>query len=206
MRYLIVRIGVALVTFSIGVGIVWLMPAASSASKPILVTQESVSIPVSLPETSVTLDHVKPANQFVLDYDPKKFNPRGDYYILGKTPKVFREFELLEIAVEERDGKPLGEVVLATNYYGDNEDYYMTAGNSEYVITGKITKNRLTFVATTVSEEDFEFRFDGYFLVSGRVASAGRNKPVLKGKLVKFKNGVKIAEGEVKFRVEYLGC
>jgi hypothetical protein len=53
---------------------------------------------------------------------------------------------------------------------------------------------------------DFDYGFDGKFLKTGVLSDAGRNEPVLKGKLIKSKQGVKIAECEVRFRIEYLGC
>ena len=202
----IVHVVIALATFFIGTASVGLIPDTSRTPVPVPNVQKVEFFPARLSEPTVPSISAKPVSQFILDYDPREFNPRGDYYILGKTPKEFREFELLELAVEERDGKASGEVTLATNYYGNNKDYYITTGNGDYIISGKVTKKRLTFVATTISDEDFEFRFDGHFLVEGRVAAAGRKQAVLKGKLVKLKNGIKIAESEVKFRVEYLGC
>ncbi len=77
---------------------------------------------------------------------------------------------------------------------------------SDYAISGLLTKERLTFVATPVSEEDFEYSFDGYFLRAGVLWNAGKNRAVLRGKLSKSRRGVKTAESEIRFRVEYLGC
>jgi hypothetical protein len=43
-------------------------------------------------------------------------------------------------------------------------------------------------------------------LAMGVLSNAGKKMAVLKGGLKKSKGGVRIAEDEVKFRIEYLGC
>jgi hypothetical protein len=159
-----------------------------------------------VPEASAAVNPISPVPEFVLDYDPEEFDPRGTYFLLGKKPKDLREFDCFEMVVEGRDGKASGDATLYTKYFGKNEDYHITTGSGDYVLSGSVTKKRLAFVASSISEEDFEFRFDGHFLRGGGVSEAGRNEAVLKGRLTKLKDGVKVAEREVKFRVEYLGC
>lgn len=132
----------------------------------------------------------------ICDYDPKEFNPRGDYYILGRKPKEFREFDSVELAVDH--SRAAGVAVIQTY---SNQMY-----NGHYIVSGSVTKERLTFHAVPFAEEDFEYRFDGNFLRRGVLSDASRNLAVLEGKLSKSKKGVTIAECEVKFRVEYLGC
>jgi len=135
-------------------------------------------------------------DELVCDYDVTKFNPRGDYFILGRKPKHFREFDSLELAVGQ--ARAYGVAVLQT--YSDGTYY------SYYAVSGSITRNRLTIVAIPFSDGNFEYSFEGNFLRDGIVSDAGRNEAVLKGKLTKSKHGVRIAECEVRFRVEYLGC
>ena len=132
----------------------------------------------------------------VFDYDPTEFNPRGGYFILGRKPKAFREFDGLAIAVDE--GEILGRVMIFTLINGESVEIDR--------ITGAVTKQRISLVASPRSEEDFGYRFEGEFLRQGTLWRAGKSQAVLKGRLSKVKGGVTIAEAEVKFRIEYLGC
>jgi hypothetical protein len=205
MKRLIIHLVVALITFFIGI-FVKLALTESRPSAPYTNPQVVTLLTQNVPESSAAVNSASPMSEFTLDYDPEEFNPRGTYFILGREPKDLREFDCFELVVEERDDKASGDATLYTKYFGKNEDYHITMGSGDYVLSGSLTKKRLTFVATSISEEDFEFRFDGHFLRGGMVADAGRNEAVLKGRLIKIKDGVKVAEREVKFRVEYLGC
>jgi hypothetical protein len=44
--------------------------------------------------------------ELICHYDSKEFDPHGDYYILGRKPKKFREFDSLELAVDHRPESP----------------------------------------------------------------------------------------------------
>ena len=137
---------------------------------------------------------VEPA--VVFDYDPTEFHPRGDYFILGPKPKEFREFDCLEIAVDE--DKISGQVSISTKVESEYD--------VNYEILGWVNKERIYIVAKPWSEENVGYRFEGEFLRQGEVWRAGKSEAVLKGRLSKTKNGETIAEAEVKFRIEYLGC
>ena len=137
--------------------------------------------------------------KIVFDYDPDEFNPRGDYFIIGRKPKEFREFDCIELAVEyDDDGKVSGRAMISTY---DNDQY-----GAIYGITGVVTEQRISLVSTPVSDEEVGYRFEGEFLRHGELWRAGRSRAVLKGRLSKIKGGKTIAEAVVKFRIEYLGC
>ena len=126
-------------------------------------------------------------------------DPRGDYFIIGRKPKEFREFDCIELAVEyDDDGKVSGRAMISTY---DNDQY-----GSIYGISGVVTEQRISLVAKPVSDEDVGYHFEGEFLRHGELWRAGRSQPVLKGRLSKIKGGKTIAEAVVKFRIEYLGC
>jgi len=137
---------------------------------------------------------VEPA--VVFDYDPAEFNPRGDYYIVGRKPKEFSEFDCLEIAVDEQ--KISGQVLFSTYADGQYDGVYATSG--------LVTRQRISIVAKPLYEEGVGYRFGGEFLRQGELWRAGKSQTVLKGRLSKVKDGQTIAEAEVKFRIEYLGC
>jgi hypothetical protein len=194
MKRLIIHLIVAMVTFSIGAAAELLLTVNhhTVAHRLPAIRPSAVSAVEAPAQFSVT---VSPPD-LICDYNPEEFNPRGDYYILGRKPKHFREFDCLELAV---DHSMASGVVVVQTY--SNQTY-----NGQYAVSGVVTKKSLTFVAIPFSEEDFEYSFDGDFLRGGVLSDAGRNEAVLKGKLSKSKGGVEIAECDVKFRVEYLGC
>ena len=197
MARLITHLAIGVVTFIIGVTIVLI----STDNRHITHAPESEVVKLitsDVSESPVQSGVKLPAPNLTFDYDPKEFNPRGDYYILGRKPKGFREFDCLELAVYEINGRASGRVRIQT--YADQ------MYNAHYAVSGTVTKKQVAFVATPISEEDFEYRFNGYFLSEGVLSNASKNRPVLKGKLIKLKRGVKIADSEIRFRVEYLGC
>lgn len=193
MKRLIIHLIVAMVTFSIGTTAELLLTANHHTLAPRLpaIRPSAVNAGESPAQFSVTV-----SPDLICDYDPGEFDPRGDYYILGRKPKHFREFDCLELAVDHSGAS--GVVVVQTY---SNQTY-----NGQYAVSGLVTKKSLTFVAIPFSDQDFEYSFDGVFLRGGVLSAAGRNEAVLRGKLSKSKGGVKITECDVKFRVEYLGC
>jgi hypothetical protein len=199
MIRLIARVFFAIVTFSIGAGIVTIFTANRQTEPVYNVQVPKIPLVAPSPANSPELGNVaQRVDEFFLDYNPKEFSPRGDYFILGKKPKNFREFDVFELAVDEIDGKAYGNALFVTDSNGMH--------NHHYTVSGRVTKKQLTFIATPVLEEDFEYRFNGHFLKDKWVYTAKKNQAVVKGKLIKLKNGIKIAESEVKFRIEYLGC
>jgi len=193
MRRLVIHLVIGLVTFFVGIAV------SNLTNRPVTFTPkvrevEPTTLKVSEPPEQFSIK--LPAPNLIFDYDPKEFNPRGDYFIVGRRPKGFREFDCLELAV---DHEIASGVVVIQSY--ENQTY-----NAHYAVSGLVTNKRLTFVATPVSEDGLEYSFDGYFLRGGVLSDAGKNRAILKGRLSKSKGGVRIAEDEVKFRIEYLGC
>jgi hypothetical protein len=190
MKRLIIHLIVAMVTFSIGVA------AELFRSQKSRVILNHPAIHPSTANTSQSSRQVKVdvfTPELICKYDPKEFNPRGVYYMLGRKPKEFREFYCLELAVEH--DRASGVALVQT---------YADQGSQDFV--GLVTNKTVKLIGIPATEGDFEYSFEGYFLRGGVVSDAGSNQPVLRGKLIKSKRGVKIAECEVEFRVEYLGC
>ena len=202
MLFSIIRVITAFVAFFIGVIFVMIFTSNRQADDVSdLQVLEIQSVLPNFANPPEQADSIKP--EFTFDYDPTEFKPRGFYSAIGKLPKDLREFEGFELAAFESDkvksgDKALGRIMIETRSNGMVNNYY--------TMSGSVTKKQLNFIAAPMFEEDYEFRFDGHFLKSGRLSKASKNQAVVIGKLIKLKNGVKIAESEVKFRVEYLGC
>jgi len=89
-------------------------------------------------------------------------DPRGDYFIIGRKPKEFREFDCIELAVEyDDDGKVSGRTMISTYV---NDQY-----GAIYGISGVVTEQRISLVAKPVSDEDVGYRFEGEFLRKGEL-------------------------------------
>jgi hypothetical protein len=190
-----IRLGIAISTFCIGVVSASILPTRHHITSTTNVGKIQVSTPKPSQPPSQVVD-ARPTPKVILDYDPQKFNPRGDYYIIGRKPKGLRDFDGLELAVDHE--RASGGVDIQT-------DLSQRTG-VPYTVSAFVTSKRLMLIAFPFSDEDFEYRFDGYFLRLGTLSNASRNAAVLKGTLSKWKDGVKLASAEVKFRIEYLGC
>jgi hypothetical protein len=190
-----IRLGIAVSTFCIGVVCASISPTRHHITSPTNVAMVQVSIPKpSQPPSQVV--EARPTPKVILDYAPLEFNPRGDYYIIGRRPKGLREFDGLELAVDHERASARVDI---------QTDLSQRTG-VPYTVSAFVTSKRLMLIAFPFSDEDFEYRFDGSFLRGGTLSNASRNTPVLKGTLSKWKDGVKLASAEVKFRIEYLGC
>jgi len=189
-----IRFGIAISTFCIGVVSASISPNRQHSTSTTNVGKVQVSTPKPQPPSQVV--DAQPTPKVILDYDPRKFNPRGDYYIIGRKPIGLREFDGLELAVDHE--RASGSVDIQT-------DLSQRTG-VPYAVSAFVTSKRLTFIASPFSDEDFEYCFDGYFLRRGTLSNASKNAAVLRGRLSKWKGGVKLASAEVKFRIEYLGC
>jgi hypothetical protein len=196
MKRLMIHFVIAVVMYFVGITAESIFNPDRRADNNLEIIESNANS-LNSPESPSSSNIKQGVPEFTLDYDPKEFNPRGSYFVLGRKPKGFREFDSFQLSVDA-EGKTPG--------YASFQTYSDETYNGQYTVTGLATKKRLTFTAVPNSEEDFEYRFEGNFLKGGIMSKARRKQAVLKGKLVKQKNGIKIAEGEVKFRVEYLGC
>ena len=190
------RLLVAIATFLVGTTTPWIYDRHEEAALP----PQTEWVRVDYQNRNDSPEQPPPSEpEVVFDYDVSEFNPRGDYFIIGRKPKEFREFDCLELAADEgSDGKAIGGASISTY---ENGAY----GGIDY-LSGVVTNERVSLVAKPVSEEGVGYRFEGEFLRSGNLWRAGRSRAVLKGRLSKIKEGKTIAEADVRFRVEYLGC
>jgi len=187
---------VAITTFLIGTTTHWILVSHKRASPG----PQSEWVRVVTQDRNESPEQTLPADsEVVFDYNPTEFNPHGDYFILGRKPKAFREFDCLELAVDDDDnGKAHGRAMIQT--------YAEQTYSASYVVSGLVNKQRISLVARPVFEEDVGYRFEGEFLRQGVLWRAGKSRAVLKGRLSKIKGGENVAEAFVKFRIEYLGC
>jgi hypothetical protein len=205
IKRFILYIAAPLLTFLLGEGIdrvIWQrpmkdVPAVSVApATPNLEPHQEV-IPVvaaaAAPEPAAT-----PAPVLILDFPREKFMPYAAYFIMGRTPKEFADFNSLELGMPH-DGDVSDAYIRVYETANDVWESY----DASFAL---VTEQKLFFVTSKGSNSEFEYRFDGEFVRTDFEVVAGKNKAVLRGTLTKTKDGRRVAEHVVSFRMEHIGC
>ena len=192
MKHWIIYLLVGTTTFFLGITPqLFFKPPVTIQRSPAVIVEPVRQNPK---KTRVKVRSQSPTPKINFDYDFYEFNPRGDYYLIGRKPKGFRDFDSLALAVDDA----YGSVTMHTYEKGEYTFFE--------VLSASITKKQLTFVTYPKFGEHFVYSFEGQFLRKGTLSKARKHVAVLEGKLRKSRAGVTIAEANVKFRIEYLGC
>ena len=203
MKRLILRVTVMLFTFVSGFGVAQIVSSLTVPLPPPNPTPTILVAPPPPPHAPVASRREQTADPIlVLDYDEGKIDRWGYFYILGATPKEFAGFDSMAIGLT---GPMHGEV-------GDSRGFISVetrSGETRDVARANIvyaTERRLFFATSPADRSGVEYWFDGAFLRNDLDAVAGKNKAVLSGTLTKVKNGKKIAQRKLSFRMEHMGC
>jgi hypothetical protein len=209
MKRLIIFSIVALSTFSFGVALDRLSKGPADAAPKIqklepvtpfvvntLPTFTLVPPPntTSAPDCPEAAPVASPTPDLIFNYDPLNFDPVGSYVLTGDGKREFAELAYLELWRGEDSEGP--------GYIG----FRTTENESQVVVVALVSKKRLFFRTKSASEVGPGYLFDGEFLRGNVVSDAPSGKAVLGGTLIKFRNGRKIIERTVSFRVEHIGC
>lgn len=212
MKRVILRVVAMLLTFALGVTFSWLIlreevndtppPCKVEVVSPEALVQriESIaSITPIAPVATVPAPAATPKPHFILDYDPEMFNPYGMYELMDPKPKEFAKVEGINLGVF---GSGISdEAYIAVTTRNEYENYFDAPATFALV-----TERRVIFATSDAPGSGVEYRFEGEFLRTDFNAVAGTNKAVLRGVLTRMQNGKTIAEREVTFRFEHLGC
>ena len=206
MRF-ILWIAAVLITFAIGVGAdrLW-WHFFTGPPQPVKV--EPVALDVSVPPTEVVSTYVPPPPPpaapppakptMILDYDPLRLPISAVFYPMGTMPKEFADFDSFEAMLSPGSEDYPGAI---TVYTRDGAESYRAEATFALV-----TEQRFFFATAKSEKGDFEYRFEGEFVRTDFDAVVGRNKAVLRGTLIRMKNGRTITQHEFTFRMEYMGC
>jgi len=211
LQKFILCVAVALAAFGASLGLIelgnyvrtaFLAPKSSAEIKPARpIPAPTVIVP---PNAEFRLSTVLPASE-PAEEPEYEWSETGDYYIAGKNPKDFKEFDSLSIVTREWNDekrrlvavKPSGGVY--TSSESDSQEYKFSAIN----INGK----RISIV--TRERNGISYQFDGKF-VDEKIKHTNADgyeyeaDILLKGRLTKWRNGKKIAEAKVN--LEMGGC
>jgi hypothetical protein len=216
LRIYALRITVALTTFGLCVGLFEIGRCLTADSQP--KTEEASTdqpvekeLPDVLPtEVTVFPPHVEQTPTIYPTGTEEKteyeFDAGNDYYIIGKLPKAFRDFENLSIVT--RDYENTSE---ENNYEGvpiPPRGFFLA--KKEFDFTRINIANR-QIVFETEAKKGVSYQFVGEFTDEEAIESKDKDGyeyteyAVLKGRLKKMRDGKKIAESEVKFAIMH-GC
>ena len=134
-----------------------------------------------------------------------EFDAAGGYYIIGDLPKGFKDFDALIITTEDY------AVATAENGYNDTaippEGYISTTKEFKFV---RINIGVKKISWETEKKNGTSYKFTGEFIDGEPVKYTSdlgyeyTDVAVLKGNLIKMRNGKKIAESKVSFAIG--GC
>lgn len=118
------------------------------------------------------------------------FRPYGYFSLLGKPPKGFENFDTIQYwrRADEQRGPDISDRTSGLNVTGGVVYRYAT-----------ISITRRNFVFTTKRVSGISYAFSGRFLTTDFVdAEMNLETPVLTGTLMKYKNGKRVAEANVR--------
>jgi hypothetical protein len=150
-------------------------------------------LPIDFEEDKLTSPHEDENN-------PKYFDPEG-YYSFERPTKGFEDFFYIAVknknfdlpAEDERYGEempPRGHIILRV----------AETSEVEYIDfqTIEIADGKMSF--ETISQNGMTYEFAGEFLIKGNFYTLDEDTPVLKGILIKKKNGRTVAKSDFTFR------
>ena len=206
MKRFLLYVLVLLLTFAFGVGLERVTRyrfANEVAPVAQLPPGEQHIIPVPTtsvtPATAINAEPSPPTPTLIRDYDRKNIIRYGIFYIHGRAPREFADFDSIELDL-------IGAEPPYDGYISINEVFAVDQYDRAMATFAFVTERRLFFVTSPTRESGVEYWFDGEFLTNDLYSMQGKNKAALRGTLTKTKDGRKIAERVISFRVEHFGC
>jgi len=206
LQKIILCVAIALTAFGVSLGLLEIGGYLRAALQPVRAEVKPITppiVPVVYPPPVVEYkepEGVAEANQPEED-EYCEFSETGDYTIIGQNPKGFEDFDYLSVITFEYDEKS-GENI-AVKPKG------LVQTKKEFKFTWiNIADRRISFI--TQAKKGISYQFDGMFVreeikLKDESGENYTEQAVLKGRLIKWLNGKKIAESKVKFS-ELCGC
>jgi hypothetical protein len=192
MRRVILWIVALLITFAIGTGL-------HSLRRFLFTTESTVAAKVEVASPVFITTASEPIRQpnLMLHYNQGSVDHYGALYIMDPAPEGFTDFAFIALGLSGM------HVVESSDYITLYSNEFAEWGHADFAF---VTERYLYFTTGRIENHDFEYRFEGEFLVKDFDSVEGKNQAAVRGTLTKFKNGETVARQEVTFRVEYMGC
>jgi hypothetical protein len=192
---------IALTAFGASLGLLEIGNYLREDFAPVKIEIKPIASPVVYPPQNIP-DFELSADETPAEASEPEYDGSGDYYIIDGNPKGFEDFENLSITTREWNNKNAKSVAV--------KPYGALQMKKEFKFSWlNLTDKRISFV--TRDRKGISYQFDGKFIDDEEVKlkdSSGEEysvDAVLKGRLTKWRNGVKIAEAKVKFAMSH-GC
>ena len=192
MRRVILWIVTILITFALGTGADSLRHYLFTKKPPAVAT-----VDVAAPVLVTTASEPVTERKLMLHYNQGSVDHYGALYIMGPAPEGFADFAYIALGLSGM------HVVESSDYITVYSNEFAEWGHADFAF---VTERYLYFTTGPSEHHDFEYRFEGEFLVRDFDSVEGKNKAAVRGTLTKFKNGETVAQQLVTFRVEYMGC
>ena len=196
MKHLILRLLLALLTFSAGLGFDRLL-----TSRPIQLERATPNVssePIAAEAViAASMPVIPPKPTLIFDYDPEKFWPLAHYAFTGKRPKGLARDDSFFIKIWHWDESSHDYVWFSV---------FDERGNTDLFASFALVTERQLFFVTQSTDEGFVYRFDGEFLRRGVIFDSAEGEIVLKGTLTKSRNDRTVTEWPVSFKVIHQGC
>lgn len=127
-----------------------------------------------------------------------QFDGGGNYYIIGDLPKGFKDFDTLSIVTRDYETEPEdvdGIPIPPKGYVITSKEFKFTRIN----IAGK----QISF--ETQTKKGISYQFAGKFIDERKATDEETDYPELVGRLIKMRDGKKIAQSKVSFGI-MCGC
>jgi hypothetical protein len=204
LRIFVYRLAAAATAFILGVGFFsvgqYFQTPETDAVQP-AVEQETVSV---TPRTMFVPFPVEPTTGGIIgsqEDTKREFDAAGDYYIIGDLPKGFKDFDGLSIETKNYE-----KASAENDYVGmpiPPEGYVSTKKKFKFARIN-IADKQISF--ETEAKKGISYKFVGKFIDEEEITVGEYPEYiVLKGRLVKMRDGKKIAESEVKIGT-VMGC
>src|SRR5215470_309508 len=191
---LIVRLLVAALTFSVGVGLDRLLTSRPNQ------LEKATPIVLNKPIAIAAPTPVRPAKPtLIFDYDLEKFYPLADYALTGKRPKGLSKDDSFFITIWHLDDTDTSHDYVEFSIFDER-------GNTDLLASFALVTERRLFFVTQPTDEGFVYRFNGEFLRRGVIIDSAEGEVVLKGTLTKTKHDRTLVEWPVRFKVIHEGC
>ena len=209
------RLGVAIAAFIFGISIFSIGQGFQSvfqtkeqnteSAMPVKVEQirieELIYPPRNVEEVKTPIGEQTVANTESEEKTEYEFDAGGDYYIIGELPKGFKDFDTLSITTKNYEN-----VSEENNWEGFSippEGYVFTKREFKFVRI-KIADKQIAF--KTETKKGISYKFVGKFIDEEEIKLGEYSDyAVIKGSIIKMRDGKKIAESKVKFGAVH-GC
>jgi hypothetical protein len=194
------RVVIGLIAFGLGIGIYWTIKGFGEFESE-YPTCLNYPAEISLEEANIVKEELNPNGSLSLtnrdmtaaqttEVIEDSFYAGGDYYLIGDLPKDFKDFDYLSISTDDWDDK-------AKTLFPIPPKGSLFMRKEHKFIRIAINNRQISFKTEKINGVSYEFT--GNYPKEEVSLNNSEDYVYLQGRLIKFKDGKRIAEIEAKF-------